>query len=80
MAPLSRLAGSLTLQHVAHGEVPASLAALTNLRHLRLLDCRPEEASNEALAAALPHLTQLTRLVSTQHVQVPLLGSACKHD
>lgn len=62
MGQLSRLASSLTRLDLYVEYVPLdTLAALTRLRRLHLCDC---SYVGQELEAALPHLEQLTYLVS----------------
>lgn len=64
MAPLSRLAGSLTWLEISWGEAPASLAALTRLQHFLLWEGELPNEASQSFSSALQHLTQLTGLVS----------------
>ncbi len=65
LGALSRLSGSLTHLQLVGACVPATLSTLTNLQSLSLWDSRPPEEGDEAvLSGALPHLRQLSRLVS----------------
>lgn len=64
LAPLSRLAGSLTLVRLADCCLPASLHQLSRLQHLKLWDCFAEEGYTcSMINDVLEHLTQLTFLV-----------------
>ena len=60
MAPLSRLAGSLTRLRIDNGAVPASLSSLTRLQRLVLSEC---DFAGGILDGALRPLTHLTFLV-----------------
>lgn len=64
MAPLAQLAGSLTRLYVLEGTLPPILHELTRLRELHLEGCESELDPGSTINAALPHLTQLTCLVS----------------
>ena len=61
MAPLSRLAGSLTQLRIDNGAVPASLSSLTRLQRLELIEC---DFADGILDAVLQPVKQLTALVS----------------
>lgn len=64
MAPLSRLAGSLTLVRLADCCLPDSLHQLSRLQHLNLWECFADEGDTRSMINdALEHLTQLTFLV-----------------
>lgn len=67
MAQLSRLSSSLTRLHTGSCPLPAVLLTLTRLQHLYLWECRSEGEGDlhGALEDALPHLQQLTHLVSS---------------
>ncbi len=70
LGALSRLSSSLTRLDVDCGTIPSSLAALMQLRDLRLWDCNPG-GDDAVLSAALPHLRQLTRLVRHADMLLP---------
>ncbi len=71
VAPLSRLAGSLTRLQLTCCSVPAALPALTRLQHLSVRDCSEADDRGGAIAAALPNLLQLTCLVSAMQYGAP---------
>lgn len=73
---LSRLAGSLTHLDISYAPIPGSLFALSQLQSLRLWDCDTPEGDDAVLSTALPHLLQLTRLVSMVWGKLPLSGSS----
>lgn len=64
LAPLSRLAGSLTRLEVVGGKLPPCLSALGRLQRLDALYCQLGEEAADVLDSALQHLTRLTQLVS----------------
>lgn len=67
---LSHLRGSLTRLDIGSGWMPGSLSVVTQLQDLKLRDSyMPQEG---LVSAALPHLSQLTRLVSIRLPAVEL--------
>lgn len=76
LGALSRLSGFLTHLHVRDGVIPGSLPALTRLRNLELWEYHTPEGDAAVVSTALPHMKQLTWLVSMRWA-VPVVTTSC---